>query len=80
MDIQWLQATFPSAAGGLGFITEKILLFGRADLIYVEAYRAVAPLIEILIPLRLEPSRIDWISILLRFAQIFLIWHDKFEN
>ena len=66
MDIQWLQATFPSASGGLGFTTEKIPLgdqiFGRADLAYVIAYRMGVPLIEALVPPRLDHSRIDWVS------------------
>ena len=63
-DIQWLQATFPSASGGLGLTTEKILLgdqvFRRADLAYVIVCRAAAPLIEALVPPRLDHSRIGW--------------------
>ena len=47
----------------LGLITEKIPLgdqiFGRADLIYVIAYRAATSLIETLAPPRTDHSRIE---------------------
>ena len=71
-DIQWLQATFPNASGGLGLTTEMIPLgdqiFGRTDLTYAIACRAVVSLIEILIPPRLDHSRIDWTSAVQRLA------------
>ena len=55
MDLQWLPATLPNTSSGLGLVTEKILLgnqvFGMADLIYVIVCRAMAPLIDTLIPL-----------------------------
>ena len=63
---------------------KKIILgdqiFGRADLTYVIAYRAAAPLIEVLHPPRLNHSRIDWALVVQRFTQIFLIWQSDLEN
>ena len=86
-DIQWLQATFPSASGGLGLTTEKIPLgdqiFGRADLAYVIACRAVAPaapLTEALVPPRLDHSRRGWAPAIQRFTQIFSTWQSELEN
>ena len=47
---------------------------------YLIAYRAKTPLIEALIPPRLDHSRIDWTPAIQKFMQIFPIWQSKLEN
>ena len=83
-DVQWLQVTFPNPSGGLGLTTEKIppgdQVFGRADLTYVIAYRARAPLIEILVPPRLDHSGIGWTPAIQRLMHIFPTWQSELEN
>ena len=44
------------------------------------AYRAVAPLIEALVPPRLDHSRIGWTPADQRLTQIFSIWQAELEN
>ena len=82
--LQWLQGTLPSTTGGLGLTTERIPLgdqvFGRADLAYVIACRAVAPLIEALVPPRLDHSRIGGAPAVQRLTQIFPTWQSELEN
>ena len=81
---QWLQAMLPSTAGGLGFTSEQIPLgnqaFGRADLAFVVACRAVAPLVEALVPARPGYSRLGWAPAIQRLAQIFPNWQSELEN
>ena len=80
----WWQASLPVKAEGLGLSTEGISLkdqvLGRADIIFVVAYKASRRIVDELVPSIPEHSKIGWSPAIQRLETLFPQWRDDIRD